>query len=65
MNTEAIDRMAKIRALVLAARGGVIEYAEAKKKAQPLIDEINQLGKEKAKKYHVRFRPISFAGIAR
>jgi hypothetical protein len=65
MNIQAQDRIAKIRALVIAARQGVIDYSEAKQKAQPLIDEINTKGKAMATKYKMKYKPVSFSGFAR
>ena len=42
-----------------------IDYAEAKKQANPLINKFNAVSREKAKKYNLRPKTISFAGFMR
>lgn len=44
---------------------GIITYDEAKKQAQPIIDEMNVKGLEIAKKYNRKFRPFTFTGLMR
>ena len=42
-----------------------ITYEEAKQKAQPIIDEMNIIGKQIAKKYNQRFKPFTFSYLMR
>lgn len=44
---------------------GRITYEEAKEKIQPFIDCFNAISTEKAKKYHLRARRISFSSFIR
>ena len=44
---------------------GAITYDEAKKQAQPIIDEMNAKGLEIAKKHNRKFRPFTFTGLMR
>ena len=44
---------------------GIIKYDEAKKEAEPIIEEMNKKGKEIAKKFKQRFKPFTFASLMR
>lgn len=44
---------------------GDLAYDDAKKQAQPFIDEMNRRGVEIAKKYGKKHRPFSFASLMR
>ena len=44
---------------------GIIDYYEAKKEAEPIIEEMNAKGKEIAKQFGQRFKPFTFAYLIR
>ena len=44
---------------------GIIKYDEAKKEAEPIIEEMNKKGKEIAKKFKQRFKPFTFVSLMR
>lgn len=44
---------------------GIIDYYEAKLEAEPIIAEMNEKGKEIAKKFGQRFKPFVFASLMR
>ncbi len=54
--------LADIRARMLSGR---ISVDRAMTEAQPVIDAMNEKGKEIAKQYGRKFHPLTFAYIAR
>lgn len=56
------ERLAEIRALLLK---GAIDFDEARAKAKPIIDAMNERGKEIAKSHGMKYKPITFTGIMR
>lgn len=44
---------------------GAMTRDEAKARVQPYLDIVNTTAEAKARKYRVRFRPVSFAGFIR
>lgn len=44
---------------------GSISREEAKRKVQPYIDKVNEVGPEIAKKYGGKFSKLSFIGFVR
>lgn len=44
---------------------GYISYDEAKEEARPILDRINDRGREIAKKYGKKYYPITFTEIMR
>lgn len=44
---------------------GRITYDEAKEMAEPIIEKMNERGKEIAKKHNQKFRPFTFTGLMR
>lgn len=44
---------------------GLIDYYQAKSEAEPIIAEMNEKGKEIAKKFGQRFKPFTFAYLIR
>lgn len=44
---------------------GLIDYYQAKAEAEPIIAEMNNKGKEIAKKFGQRFKPFTFAYLIR
>ena len=44
---------------------GYIEYDEAKKEAEPIIAEMNRLGKEVADKFGKKFKKFTFITLMR
>ena len=44
---------------------GYIDYDQAKKEAQPLINEMNRLGMEVAKKFGKKFHKFTFVTLMR
>lgn len=51
-----------IRKLMLS---GAITIDQAKEQSRERIEEMNEAGKEIAKKHGKRFRPFTFAGLMR
>ena len=44
---------------------GLIDYDQAKKEAQPIIDEMNRLGSEVAKRFGKKFVGFTFSKLMR
>lgn len=44
---------------------GLVDYEQAKKEAQPIIDEMNRLGSEVAKKFGKKFVSFTFSKLMR
>ena len=59
---EALNQARYVASLV---KMGVNTYDEAKRICQPLLDIVNNSGKEIAKKYNKKYSPITFTGLAR
>ena len=59
---KVIEELSNIKTALLA---GLITYDEAKLQAKPFIKIFNDISKEKAIKYGVRAKTISFAGFMR
>lgn len=63
------EQMEVLRAAALEAKtlylNGEISREEAKRRTQPYSDEYNRIAKEKAGKYHQKFRPFSFSAYMR
>lgn len=57
-----IEELSNIKTALL---GGFITYDEAKLQAKPFIKIFNDISKEKAKKYGVKAKFISFTGFMR
>lgn len=55
----------KIEEIKYKMQLGLITYYEAKTEAEPIIEEMNQKGKEIAKKYNQKFKPFTFASLMR
>lgn len=65
MSEEAIKNRVAIESVRVALNTGQITYEQARKKAKPVIDSINEKSKELAKKYGVRPQLVSFEGLMR
>lgn len=60
---QPIDALKEIRMML---RTGAISFEEAKKKAAPLFEAINERGKQIAKEHGIkRYKPISFTSFMR
>jgi len=57
-----IEELSNIKTALLA---GLISYDEAKVQAKPFIKKFNDVSREKAIKYNVGAKFISFAGFIR
>ena len=55
----------KVKHVVYLYRQGVINYDECREKLQPIVDEMNAIGREIAKKHGVKHRNIGIAGLMR
>ena len=56
------DKISEIRGEMLS---GKITYDEARIKAQPIIDEMNKIGREISAKYGKKHHDFSFASLMR
>ena len=56
------ERLFDIRGRLIV---GIITYDEAKKEAEPIINELNKKGQEIAKKHKKQFHGLNFSGIMR
>lgn len=63
------DKMKELKVIAMEARTlyfyGKISREEAKRRIKPYEEEYNRIAKEKAKKYHQKFRPFSFTSYMR
>lgn len=64
-NLTNIEAMAQAKAIAKSAAYGAISYEEAKRQAQPLLDQVNAAGREIAKRHKKTYRPITFLGLGR
>lgn len=55
----------KIQSIRIKMLKGQISYDEAKKEARPVIDEINRLAAEIAKKYNKKPQKFNFTELMR
>jgi hypothetical protein len=56
---QKLDRLtAEARAIKYALIHGALSYSEAKKRIEPLLEEVNKVGKQIAKKYKVKYKEI-------
>lgn len=44
---------------------GVITYDKAREEAEPVLKHMNERGKEIARQYGARHKPITFTGVMR
>ena len=57
-----IDRIHEIKTMYMS---GLIDYDEAKKRAEPIIEEMNKRGAEIAKKHGRKFPGVKLASLMR
>ena len=55
----------KIQEIKMRMVSGLIDYDQAKKEAQPIIDEMNRLGEGIAKKFGKKFSKFTFVNLMR
>ena len=55
----------KIQDIKTRLNCGYVDYDTAKKEAQPLIDEMNRLGEEVAKRFGKKFNKFTFVNLMR
>ena len=65
MNIEVEEAQNEIRRIRISLTTGKLTYKEAKEKAQPHIDVLNEKGREVAKRFKRRHNEITFSGIMR
>jgi len=64
MNKANANR-AEIQAIRTRYLRGHITYSQARKEMTPIIDGMNQRGREIAKQYGFQYKPITFTGLMR
>lgn len=62
-NKPLTEILAEARAIRHAVQYGKINYEEAKAKVQPLLKQVNKIGRSIAKKYGRKYRDIKFADL--
>ena len=62
MDTRYREFFEHLRGLLLA---GAIGYDQAKQQAESVLDEMNDKGREIAKKHGKKFRPFTFTSMMR
>lgn len=65
LSDKAVYNRNAIQSIRGAMLRGEITLAEARVKAQPIIDEINKRAKEIAKEHGMPFKPIKFTSLMR
>jgi len=55
----------KLGLIKLKMLSGVLTYEEAKKEAEPIINEMNQIAKKIAKKFGRKHFEFTFSGLMR
>lgn len=63
--TQADLNQAEIQSIRFLLKTGEISYDEAKKRAEPIIKEMNKRIAEISKEYGMRGRNVSFIGLMR
>jgi len=63
INQKLDSILAEARAIRLAMIHGALPYDEAKNRVEPLLDQVNRVGKAIAKKYGRRYKQIKFTDI--
>lgn len=62
METKYQQAIFDIRGKLLS---GILSYDQAKLEATPVIEEMNRIGKEIAKRFKKKFYPFTFTGLMR
>lgn len=65
LSDKAIYNRNAIQSIRGAMLRGEITLAQARVKAQPIIDEMNKRAKELAKEHDMPYRPIKFTSLMR
>jgi hypothetical protein len=60
-----VELLAEARAIHLAMRHGALSYDEAKRRVASVLEGLNRIYAERAKKYSVKHRPIRFQDLGR
>jgi len=63
INSELNNIHAEARAIHFAMRNNAITYEEAKNRAEPLLERLNQAGSQIAQKYGIKYKEITFQNL--
>lgn len=63
INQRLDEILATARGIKFAMKNGALSYDEAKAKVMPMLEQLNRVGKEIAKKYKVKHKKIKFTDL--